>query len=387
MGCSDKKVYRINETTAVKIPKKKAAKPVADFHCNVCGHTKNGKGKAAHNCPGPAPITYQLTRQKICERCEWNADGICKALQATHPDRPCKCDVGWSNPAWKCPQNKWQRCLWKCDKCGCVSFDDRGLTKCPRCFRRPQAQQRITPRAIEPVRIRPTSKLAIVTVCVGTVTGEIGRHTIPLMQDYARRCGADFHAIYDDQWPEYRLGNKFRVGAYTPLYQRLLYIDADVFIRPTAKNLFELLPQGRVYMHEDGPHLRAREWLAIDEQKLKEEQGIERAIKCYNSGVVLWDRRHTDLWKPPQNSFTPTHTMEQCVIECNAAKYGIGELPTYFNTQWWMSDYKEREPLADFVHLANCPHRQRLAILQRLKATSSPRHTFDIDRARIHSKT
>jgi hypothetical protein len=60
------------------------------------------------------------------------------------------------------------------------------------------------------------------------------------MQRYAEKCGAAFHVITehyrDDLRPDL---SKFYLLRYLQQYERVLYLDADILIRPSAVNLFD----------------------------------------------------------------------------------------------------------------------------------------------------
>jgi len=113
--------------------KKKRIRTVVDFHCPVCGLTKPAYSNYRHVCPGEKLVPYQCQRKAICAKCDRNKDGVCESLQAIQPDAPCLVSIGVAMPGAKCPDGKWQRVIYRCDKCGSARFDAGGLVACPVC--------------------------------------------------------------------------------------------------------------------------------------------------------------------------------------------------------------------------------------------------------------
>jgi FkbM family methyltransferase len=67
--------------------------------------------------------------------------------------------------------------------------------------------------------------------------------SFPFLEDYARRCRADFAAITEPTLPpELRMLEKLRLRDYLGPYDRVLWLDADVLARPDAPDLFGLVP-------------------------------------------------------------------------------------------------------------------------------------------------
>lgn len=211
---------------------------------------------------------------------------------------------------------------------------------------------------------------AIFTLAVGP--NSLDQHAItgPQMAAYASRVGADFHAITDDQHPAYPLANKFRLKTLAANYERVLFLDADVWVRSTAPNVFEEFAADKVWMHSDRSHQVNYDSLIINYVTIARQQRVPRIIDyhCYNSGVVLFSKQHIDLWTAPPLPSPTQFLTEQIWIEymTREASIPVGHLPTEFNTQWWFRDFAAREPHAHFVHLAACSPEERIIRLQKL---------------------
>ena len=198
---------------------------------------------------------------------------------------------------------------------------------------------------------------AIVTVAVGEL--DYFEMLLPAMQRYANRVEAELIVVRNktQDWP---LLEKFRVNRIAKQFEQTLFVDADVWIREDAPNLFERQRPGRVLIHNDWERLRSTKWLDAESTQLFSSQRINRGplTRCLNTGVVVCDRSTADIWKPPQRKFSPTHCAEQIFVD-----HQIGErfdaLPTELNCQHWMPGFSEEWKSSPIVHLANCRNRKK----------------------------
>jgi hypothetical protein len=135
------------KAATAKSPTRKREKPlprIVQDHCVVCGETWKFHPAYVHACKGERPVKYQQHRKEICTDCKHNRDGVCMPLKTImrvrKPDEnpPCLAEVSWNQPAWKCPIDRWERCLFRCNKCGSQTFDENGLKTCPVCHPRSQ---------------------------------------------------------------------------------------------------------------------------------------------------------------------------------------------------------------------------------------------------------
>lgn len=214
------------------------------------------------------------------------------------------------------------------------------------------------------------SPLLVATVAVGPTFARLLDVSRPLLRAYAARCRADYLEITDatQTWAPLE---KFRLLPHARAHARTLYIDADVLVRPTAPNLFALYPRGLV-LHDDFPHLPCQRWPAGERRGMLAAQGVlpapRDAHRLLNSGVVLCDAATADIWSPPPRPFLPTHCAEQFWVESLTRGRPTTTLPTRYNTQYWMSDFYQRLPAAQLIHLAFCPPAQRLDLFRSLAA-------------------
>lgn len=211
--------------------------------------------------------------------------------------------------------------------------------------------------------LEAASDLLVITIAVGQKALDVLALTGPSMRAYAAKCGADFHAITDNLCPKYALGNKFRLQSIVKNHKRILFVDSDVWIRPSAENLFEKVSVGTVGIHMDWPFIISKEGIHEASLQTAKEQQIELIpLRILNTGVVMFDSQHADIWSHPPLPAKPVHLTEQNWVECNLKRkgYPITYIDTEYNTQYWMTTFASLEPTAKFVHLANAEHSHRI---------------------------
>jgi hypothetical protein len=190
-----------------------------------------------------------------------------------------------------------------------------------------------------PPDLTPRSDRLVCTVAVGPSGEAMLKATGPLMQRYAAKVGADFLAITGDPLnPGYPLADKFRLHHLTPHYKRLLFVDADALIHPDAPDLFALVPRG-VAIRDDAAEVGDRAYLAEAFRKTLASQGLPFAQdggRVLNSGVVLWGRDTSDVWRPPPRPLPAgLHVAEQCWVHHSVLRYQMYALDRQWNYQWW----------------------------------------------------
>lgn len=216
-------------------------------------------------------------------------------------------------------------------------------------------------------------KLLVYTAHSGFVYGRYAEVTNPLMRRYAERVGADFLTKSCDRKSPYPLFDKYRVGTLLDEYDRVLWLDTDVLVRPDAPDLFALVPEGRFAALNEGAWCDDRE-LAVRDGLVREAAeafgepaaGFDIRRWYFNAGVFLADRSHRGLFRRPADHPLMTKvTSEQTLLNIRLAAggYRTYSLPLCFNAMPWRWS---AAPLEDsyFVHyagLASAERHDRLA--------------------------
>ncbi len=119
------------------------------------------------------------------------------------------------------------------------------------------------------------------------------------MAGYASRIGADFVSLHRQAENPYL--EKLRLGDYLGLYERILFLDTDVIVRPDCPDLFQLVPADCFGA-----------WIASDHsprfdreiEQLQQHLGnLGWQKTCFNSGVMVVPRQHREAFAPVNASY------------------------------------------------------------------------------------
>ena len=145
-----------------------------------------------------------------------------------------------------------------------------------------------------------TKDTLVLTISIGDYYNEVAKLTLPSIQSYAKKIGADFLNINEFN-PYYitQKWNKFHIHELLNKYRRIIYLDIDILVREDTPNLFEIVPETKLGMFNEGRYTPRYEYL----QQASEYYGEELAKwngKFYNSGVMVISRIHKNIFKLPK---------------------------------------------------------------------------------------
>lgn len=204
---------------------------------------------------------------------------------------------------------------------------------------------------------KKTSDRAVVVLAVGPVGEKMLDVTGDSLRAYARRIGADFHAIDGPPLqPDYPFEDKFRAGQYLEYYDRIIYFDADVMVEEDAPDLFRLVPETHIgaaneTLYELRPMFEPHQLGDIQRQYgFRQHQ----PSAYYNAGVLVLSKRHRNVMAPPTLPYKKHHTAEQDLINCRIIQYGH---PTHdfgpdLIWQWFTDMENKRKAGRPFKHYA-----------------------------------
>lgn len=154
-------------------------------------------------------------------------------------------------------------------------------------------------------------KNVVVTLCYGKSFERLGKLTIQRMEEYAKKCDADF-IIWNDAgnyshvvFKKYDIYNLFKMG-----YDRVLFLDLDIIVKKDAENIFDIVPYDKIGMFNETPLNLA--WYSIHEVmnkynkelvKLKRHKETINPTKWdkqyFNVGVIVASKCHMKFFEKP----------------------------------------------------------------------------------------
>lgn len=196
-------------------------------------------------------------------------------------------------------------------------------------------------------------KRLVVTSCMTEVGHRYGEVTIPLMQAYARKCGADFHVNYIPHPAYAYLGyQKWEYLYLLKAYDRVLHIDIDMIVRSNTPNLFDIVPPGSFGAVNELPF----QDLAVENPPVDRNKDVNvPALRFYvNVGLYLFDYASASVF------FTicprDPHPFFREQSEINEKLHDVGQavalLPHEFNYMKIMENAGLNKDDAYIVHYA-----------------------------------
>lgn len=219
---------------------------------------------------------------------------------------------------------------------------------------------------------KPKKKNCVLTVVAGKHYEEMFDSFLNSYERYAKKCNADF-VLLKGRTQGWWGHEKFRVKPFVEAYDRTVFLDSDIVIKnpESAPDLFELVPEDHVGMHDDYPLSASRTvnvgdwhfeyWRVFEREFLIRSQDPNHTFNrddcasLFNTGVVVTSRQHADIWEPMYKPIPRNHCDEQFWVEHLAlTKHPnkICRLPLDMNLQHWMDCFDKVAPFAHFLHLA-----------------------------------
>lgn len=192
--------------------------------------------------------------------------------------------------------------------------------------------------------VNPTSDKCVVSLAVGRDGTDQLDISGPLFKAYAERIGADYHPIIleDSAFP---VAEKFRVREYLDDYARVIFFDADVVLAPDAEDLFALVPEESIGLHDDYPYIKDKDAHAAMMAELVRCQNdpLVNSLDLnvsWNSGVMVMSAMHIGMFDPPTGPLPWEHMSEQNWMNVNVVRNGftVEKLPRKWNWQWKMNE-------------------------------------------------
>lgn len=200
---------------------------------------------------------------------------------------------------------------------------------------------------------------AVVTVTIGQEYERLARLTHPTISAYASKIGADF-VVFDKKevattTPHFE---KLKIYHLLNKYERIIYLDTDVIVRRDCPNLFNIVPEGKLGIFNNGAFL---DCLPYMQQACKQYsvEVPEWKRDFYNTGVMVISRHHKFLFEKPQNECA--HSLnDQGLLNLRFAikKPDIHRLSYEFNRMTFMDTFTGEPRHASYiVHYSGAPNK------------------------------
>ena len=204
-------------------------------------------------------------------------------------------------------------------------------------------------------------KTAIFTVAINSL--DYFEYTLPTIERYAKKVGADFIVLDKKRVDFYNYYfERFYFAELLNIYDRVLYLDADIMVTPNAENIFEKYPdENRLYAYHENDYNEIMDRDSFVEGVMDKEMKwnkINGKYQYFNAGVMLVSSKHkqalsfnTEIEQRFLNKPLCLQTYLNYLVVKN--KIPFGNLDYSFNRMFLGKKDEQCERLkADFIHYA-----------------------------------
>lgn len=151
-------------------------------------------------------------------------------------------------------------------------------------------------------------KKAIVSGAFGERYLKMAEVTYPTMASYAKSVGADFVPLKERRYPQATAHwEKLQLHGVLEQYDRVIWFDSDVVVRPGAQNLFDMVEEETFGAWDEAPS-KSWDYAEFIDQWSK-RTGVPTAYPGIhlNTGVIVFSKLHRPLFEDPPAFPTDHH--------------------------------------------------------------------------------
>jgi predicted O-methyltransferase YrrM len=205
-------------------------------------------------------------------------------------------------------------------------------------------------------------KLAVVTLVTNPEWQQLAALTLPSQRQYAERLCADFIVLDKRIFPHPHY-DKWQIHELLGTYDRLIYLDADMIVRPDCPDLFVSVPPEFVAGENE---LLSFPGQAQQLERFCQQMGIG-PLPCpfyLNAGMFVASALHREVFRAPEAVLADLPWPEQSHFNARliGEKYRVCFLPPAFNDRHRKGDYLRRSYI---LHYACLPNQEKIEAVTR----------------------
>src|SRR3990170_5572970 len=144
-------------------------------------------------------------------------------------------------------------------------------------------------------------KKAIVTIVSGEETRKMWEGTGTSFLHYAQKTGAELVVLDSSRlWMPSPHWLKLDLYALLTRFDRIIYLDSDILIRPDCPDLFDVIPKEKLGIFNEGKF--SPRAMAIHECKVRFRDDLPGwdGMSYYNTGVMVLSKIHRNIFEKPE---------------------------------------------------------------------------------------
>lgn len=193
---------------------------------------------------------------------------------------------------------------------------------------------------------------AVVTITSGEFYTKMAKISHPTLEAYAKKIGAEFvvlEGLGEHTIPHYR---KLDMRALLEKYERIIYVDTDILVRPDTPNLFDIVPPEKIGAFNEGQFVERsanfKAYMAQVDYPVHLWNG-----KYYNTGVLVFSRGHAGLFEPPPTEVDNFKEQSYLNVMLAYKKFPMKDLSYRYNRMSCMDPLTGENRLSSYlVHYA-----------------------------------
>lgn len=200
-------------------------------------------------------------------------------------------------------------------------------------------------------------KRLVVSMALSGKSRTYSEITFPLIQKYAQKCNADFHAIYNSSGNHEYIGyEKWEYLKFLNQYDRILHIDSDMIVRSNTPNLFEVVLPGYFGAVDEGryqsetlenPFVDRFQDVGLLGPKIRKYHDF-----YFNVGMYIFSKTHEKAFETPIKD-NPCFFKEQSHLNAKLQEMGMNYiLPWNYNYMSLMENEGLNKDDAYIIHYA-----------------------------------
>ncbi len=193
-------------------------------------------------------------------------------------------------------------------------------------------------------------RYAVITIAMGERYQKMGEITHPLMAAYAKKIGADF-IILDKQkisqtTPHWE---KFQLLDFLEQYDRILFLDTDIFIKKNCPNIFDVVPYAQIGIFNEAPFVTRRD-IAIETcAEAYQMKDFKWDGKYYNTGVMVVSRCHRILFREPEVEIFNFYEQSYLNMMIQRLQLPVFNLPFEYNRMTCMDKMTGKDRYESYI--------------------------------------
>jgi len=238
----------------------------------------------------------------------------------------------------------------------------------------------------------PKSDYAVCVIPANDSAMNLLEATRSNIQNYAKKCNADYVELIGDQIPEFPISNKFRLQQVTQRYKKTLFVDCDIVIKESAPDIFKITPNNKISAFDEFEvylkNHRGVYWINETMHLISKKLGVSyRKNTMLNSGFMVIPKSCSHYYSQPEIPYPRHWCFDQMWLTLNTPAKKINKLGREWNNVFDGADFWKRFEESYVTHFNNMQDEESFHPESRKTALSSLSKNTDITEFELKTRS